>query len=140
MVKVPSNTPRPSKKTKVARAIPLTTRKRYHLFIPALILRMEISLACSSLSVLEVELGMKKDEEKQTANLLDSLHVISVDRGIAGKAASCIRHYQTRGRHIDFVDAVIAATCLRENRVLVTYNLKHYPMPEIRKQTPSEQE
>ena len=96
--------------------------------------------ACSSLSVLEVELGMKKDEEKQTANLLDSLHVISVDRGIAGKAASCIRHYQTRGRHIDFVDAVIAATCLRENRVLVTYNLKHYPMPEIRKQTPSEQE
>ncbi len=93
--------------------------------------------ACSVLSLLEVELGMKPGEESATHRLLDSLRMIPVSKAIARQAAQYILKYKSRGRMIDFVDAVIAATCLAEDLTLVTYNLKHYPMPEISKLAPS---
>lgn len=92
--------------------------------------------ACSALSVLEVELGMKPGEEQATRLFLNSLRVIPVSREIARQAAQYIRKYKSHGRQIDFVDSVIAATCLSEGLTLVTYNLKHYPMPEISKLSP----
>lgn len=93
--------------------------------------------ACSALSVLEVELGMKKGEEEATFGFLDSLRVVPVTKAIAREAAAYIRRYEARGRKIDFVDAVIAATCLLEGFRLVTYNMKHYPMTDFEKSVPS---
>ncbi len=92
--------------------------------------------ACSSLSVLEVELGMKSGEEEATRSFLDSLRVVGVSKSTARKAADYIRTYQRKGRAIDFVDAAIAATCVEEGLILVTYNLKHYPMSDFVKRAP----
>ena len=88
--------------------------------------------ACSALSVIEVTSGMKKGEEKMTHSLFDSLHVLDVDRAVADKAAQLILQLRGKGIGADIPDAVIAATCLVHNLILVTYNTKHYPCPELR--------
>lgn len=88
------------------------------------------------MSILEVELGMKVGEEDATRRLLDSLRIISVSKEIAREAARFIRTYNARGKRIDFVDAVIAATCLEQGMILVTYNRKHYPMAGLLIRTP----
>jgi predicted nucleic acid-binding protein len=88
--------------------------------------------ACSALSVLEVQLGVKKGEEEKTDRFLRSLKVFDVNREIANKAAQLIREYRATGVTIDLPDAVIASTCILHDLALVTYNTKHYPIPELK--------
>jgi predicted nucleic acid-binding protein len=60
------------------------------------------------------------------------MRVIDVDRGVAWLAGELISGYGRRGITLDFVDATIAATCLRHHLALATYNVKHYPIRELR--------
>jgi predicted nucleic acid-binding protein len=87
--------------------------------------------ACSALSVLEVQLGVRRGEEEKTDRFLGSLRIFDVDRTVAGKAAQIVRENRARGMTIDLPDAVIAATCILYDLVLVTYNKKHYPILQI---------
>ncbi len=91
---------------------------------------------CSALTVLEVELGMKTHEELPTRRFFDSIKVLPLEKEIARKAAEFIQKYNKRGFKLDFVDAAIAATCIISDLDLITYNLKHYPMPELVKMAP----
>ena len=86
---------------------------------------------CSSLSVTEVVLGMKKNEENMTRDFLNSLEVIPVGRQEGWSAGELIRKYQSQGTTMDFIDAIIAATCIIHNLILVTYNSKHFAIKEI---------
>ncbi|HAF70428.1 MAG: putative ribonuclease VapC [Acetothermia bacterium 64_32] len=86
---------------------------------------------CSSLSVIEVLIGAKPEEEERTRKFLSALEVLPVDREVAEKAAEYIKTYQDK-KNPDFADAVIAATAMVHGLALVTYNRRHYPMPEIR--------
>jgi len=88
--------------------------------------------ACSALSVIEVQLGVKKGEEEKTDRFLGSLRVFDVNRKIANRAALLIRGYKAKGVKIEVPDAVIAGTCILNELVLVTYNTKHYPIPELK--------
>ena len=88
--------------------------------------------ACSPLSVIEVQLGMKKGEEEKTARFLKSLRIFDVDLEIASKAAQLIRWHKIRGVTLDLPDSVIAATCILHELILVTYKTKHYPISEIK--------
>jgi predicted nucleic acid-binding protein len=88
--------------------------------------------ACLALSVLEVQLGVKKGEEEKTDRFLRSLKVFDVNREIANKAAQLIRKYRATGVTIDLPDAVIASTCVLHDLTLVTYNVKHYPITEMK--------
>ena len=87
--------------------------------------------ACSALSVLEVQLGVKKGEEEKTDRFLGSLKIFDVTREIAIRAARLIRECKTKGITIDLPDAVIAGTCIVYGLTLVTYNTKHYPIPDL---------
>jgi predicted nucleic acid-binding protein len=87
--------------------------------------------ACSALSVLEVQVGLKKGEEERTAHFLSSLSVIAVTKEIAERAALEIRDQRAQGITIDIPDAIIAATCLTQGLTLVTYNKKHYPFETL---------
>jgi predicted nucleic acid-binding protein len=87
---------------------------------------------CSALSVLEIQLGVKKGEEEKTERFLRSLRIFDVDMEIALKAAQLIRRYKARGLTLDLPDSVIAATCMLHDLILVTYNRKHYPISEIK--------
>ena len=86
---------------------------------------------CSALSVLEVQLGVKKGEEERTSHFFKYLKVFDVNREIAGKAAQLIREFKGKGVTLDIPDAIIASTCILYNLILVTYNRKHYPIAEL---------
>jgi predicted nucleic acid-binding protein len=86
---------------------------------------------CSALSLLEVQLGVKKGEEEKTNYFFGHLKVFDVNREVASKAAQLIREYRGKGVTLDIPDAVIAATCILNDMVLVTYNRKHYPIKEL---------
>jgi predicted nucleic acid-binding protein len=88
--------------------------------------------ACSALSVLEIQLGVKKGEEEKTDRFLKSLRIFDVDMETASKAAQLIRRSKTRGVTLDLPDSVIAATCILHDLILVTYNTKHYPLSEVK--------
>ena len=88
--------------------------------------------ACSALSILEVQLGVKKCEEDKTNLFLGSLKICDVNIEIANKAAQIIREHKVKGITIDLPDAVIAATCLLYDLILVTFNTKHYPVAGIK--------
>lgn len=87
---------------------------------------------CSALSLTEVVAGMRPKEEPATREFLQALRVIDVDRSIAWQAGELIRSHGRQGTTLDFVDATIAATCLRHHLALATYNIKHYPIHELR--------
>jgi len=84
------------------------------------------------MSILEVQLGVKKGEEEATNTFLDALRDYPVDGPIAHQAAKYIREWQKKSKTLDFVDAIIAATCKIHHLILVTYNLSHFPMSDIR--------
>ena len=86
---------------------------------------------CTSLSITEVVLGMRKREEDVTREFLDSLEVIPVGRQEGWLAGELIRKYRSQGTTLDFIDVIIASTCILHNLVLVTYNPKHFIMPDI---------
>jgi len=88
--------------------------------------------ACSALSVLEVQLGVKKGEEEKTDRFLRSLRIFDVNMEIANKGAQLIREYKAKGITIDLPDAIIASTCILHDLILVTNNTKHYPITELK--------
>ena len=88
--------------------------------------------ACSPVSIIEVKIGAKGREEKETKTFLDSLEVCPVDRQVADKASEYVIDYRKKGVTLGIPDAIIAATCIIHGLTLVTYNAKHYPVAEIK--------
>ena len=82
-------------------------------------------LACLVLSLTEVMRGAKAAELQSTEALLAELEVFDITREIAIMAASHVR------RGLGMVDAQILATCLTYGLTLVTYNHKHFDVPEM---------
>ena len=88
-------------------------------------------LACSVMSIVEIQAGVRRREEKKTKALLDSLKPYDVTSAIANLAGNFIRDYRAKGITLDFVDSVVASTAAIHSLTLLTYNVKHYPMPEV---------
>ena len=86
---------------------------------------------CSAISILEVEMGMKKSEEEKTSRFLKALKVFEVNREVASQAAKIARDQKPKGLTMGLGDAIIAGTCLLNNLTLVTYNRKHYPVESL---------
>jgi hypothetical protein len=96
-------------------------------------LSKERLLGCSPLSIVEIKIGMKKGEENPTNLFFEAIKIWDINREIAELAADYIIHYKKNGISLDFVDAAIAATCKLKDLTLMTYNVDHYPMRDIRK-------
>lgn len=88
--------------------------------------------ACSALSVLEVQIGVRGGEEEKTNIFLKSLRIFDVNAEIANNAARLIRTYKKKGITLDLPEAVIASTCLLHDLVLVSYNTRHYPIDNMK--------
>ncbi|MCX5999480.1 MAG: type II toxin-antitoxin system VapC family toxin [Chloroflexi bacterium] len=91
---------------------------------------------CSPISIVEVQMGVRDGERDKTNMFLDSLDVYAIDRATANKAGEYIREYGRRGIRLSPPDAMIAATCVLNDLVLVSYNSRHYPMPDVRLRSP----
>lgn len=89
------------------------------------------ALACSVLSILEIWTGVRPGEERKTQALLEPLRVVPVDSSIARRAAILLSLRKRQRDPREWIDAVIAATCLELRLALVTYNLRDYPYRDI---------
>ena len=94
-------------------------------------------LAISVITLTELASGMRPGEEARTERLLSLFNVIDVNEVIGRQAAAYLRQFR-RSHNLELGDALIAATALQTGADLVTRNLKHYPMTDIRVVAPYE--
>ncbi|MGQ0666908.1 MAG: type II toxin-antitoxin system VapC family toxin [Nitrospiraceae bacterium] len=85
--------------------------------------------SCSVISVAELSVGMRPEEETGTRTLLDALVIIPVTLEIAEVAGRFKK--RTTSRRLELADCLIAATAFVEGAPLATGNVKDYPMHEI---------
>jgi hypothetical protein len=84
---------------------------------------------CSVISVAELYVGMRPEEETATRRFLDGLVVIPVTQEIAEVAGRFKK--RTKSRQLELADCLIAATAFVEGATLATGNVKDYPMQEV---------
>ena len=90
-------------------------------------------LACCAINVTEVYAGLRSHEETRTRELLESLQYYPVDWSVARLAGLLKRDYTRKGITLAATDVTIAAVALHYQLTLITDNLKHYPMKELRR-------
>lgn len=83
-------------------------------------------LAISALTRMEIQAGMHPSEEYVTQRLLSRFENLPLDSSVADRAGDVIRHCRGQGNSISIPDAIIAATALTHNLVLVTFNQTHF--------------
>jgi predicted nucleic acid-binding protein len=88
---------------------------------------------CCSINIAEVYAGMRPKEKLRTDAFLDNLYCYDITRTIAVRAGALRYHWSQRGTTLSTSDTIIAGTVLTHNLTLMTDNLKHYPMPELKK-------
>jgi predicted nucleic acid-binding protein len=84
--------------------------------------------ACSVLSRVEIEGGMRSGERVSVARLFSVLRLEPVTDAIARQAAEYLRAHRRSHPGIDVVDYVVAATSQLLDAELLTLNVKHFPM------------
>ena len=89
-------------------------------------------LACCAVNVTEVYAGMRPKEESKTEALLQSLEYYQISWDVAKLAGLLKRDYSKKGQTLSLSDTTIAAVALEYNLTLITDNIKHYPMPQLK--------
>lgn len=106
---------------------------REHRPTTALLTRLALNahLGIAAISRTEVLIGMRSHERERTLQLLNALACYPLEVAVADLAAELVRRYRRQGVMLDIPDALIAATALDQGLVLLTYNPRHFPMPEL---------
>jgi predicted nucleic acid-binding protein len=90
-----------------------------------------ILLACTSINVCEMYMGMRPHEADTTERFLRSLEFFPVTWEIARHAGTLYSQWRAKGQTLSLADVTIAAVCLTHKLTLVTDNDKHFPMAEL---------
>ncbi|MEI7636136.1 MAG: type II toxin-antitoxin system VapC family toxin [Syntrophus sp. (in: bacteria)] len=88
-------------------------------------------LFISVISRTEIFSGVRKGEEETIQSLFDLLTPVDVDMAIADRAGEYLKKY-AKSHAVTIGDAIIAATAREMGGTLVTRNLKHYPMKDLK--------
>ena len=88
-------------------------------------------LHISAVTYLEIVAGMQPREEDITYDILTSCICHPLDESVAERAGRLIARYRSQGVALGVPDAAIAAIALLSDATLVTYNRKHFPIPEL---------
>jgi hypothetical protein len=94
-------------------------------------------LAISVVTLAELAGGMRPAEETRTERLLSLFTVVGVDEAIGRRAGAYLRQFR-RSHNLELGDALIAATAASGGAEIITRNVKHYPMTDIRVTVPYE--
>lgn len=89
-------------------------------------------LACCPANVSEVYAGMRPREEYATEAFLGSLDYYEITWDVAKLAGLLKRDYSRKGQTLSLTDTTIAAVAMEYNLTLMTDNVKHYPMPQLK--------
>ncbi|MFN8202121.1 MAG: type II toxin-antitoxin system VapC family toxin [Solirubrobacteraceae bacterium] len=85
-------------------------------------------VCASSLTRIELSIGMRPAERRRTDALVAALRWLPVDVAIADEADALARRYGRSHSGIDAVDYCIAATTRVHGLDLWTLNVRHFPM------------
>ncbi len=99
-------------------------------------LALDGQLGLAAISRTEVLAGMRPHERETTLQFLDALACYPLGIAAADLAGDLVRRYRRQGVTLDIPDALIAATALHYELVLLTYNPRHFPMPELQLYAP----
>lgn len=88
-------------------------------------------LACCSINVTELYIGMRPGEEKKTEPFLRSLEFYPVTWEIARLAGRLYNEWRQKGHTPALSDVTVAAVALTNGLALLADNRKHFPMPEL---------
>lgn len=81
-------------------------------------------LACCSINITEVHMGMRPHEAERTEAVLESLEFFPVTQEIAKYAGSLYRAHRRKGLTLALADLIIAAVAIANNLHLATDNPK----------------
>jgi tRNA(fMet)-specific endonuclease VapC len=95
------------------------------------------SLGTSCVNVAEVERGIRPKERKAATDLLSRLHFLETTREAAVRAGRYQAEFERRSRTIHTADALIAGTARAHGAILVTDNVRDFPMRDLRIQAPA---
>jgi len=85
---------------------------------------------CSAITVAEIHAGMRKSEQGKTEELINSMIVLPVTKGVAELAGRFKQ--EARGFDLELDDCLIAATAVTEATELATRNVRRYPTAQVR--------
>ena len=105
--------------------------------VAAFILRSLIdgSLYVSCVNVAEVEAGVRPHEQKAARALLDRLGYLETTKEAAERAGRYQSTLARQGVTIPTPDALVAGTARAHGARLVTDNVRHFPMRDLRVQS-----
>jgi predicted nucleic acid-binding protein len=89
-------------------------------------------LACCSINITEIHMGLRRNEIERTDEVLSSLEFYPVTPEIAKYAGALYREYRQKGITLALPDLTIAAVAIVNKLSLATDNPKDFPMPELR--------
>jgi predicted nucleic acid-binding protein len=91
------------------------------------------TLATTALNVAEVYAGMRPEEAQRTETLLGALDCYDLTGSSGRRAGTLKRRWSKKGRTMALPDMIVAAIGLERGCILMTDNLKDFPMEELRK-------
>lgn len=92
----------------------------------------------SAVNVAEWFAGLRPVERAHWARFVDELQYWDITPAVAIRAGILRYDYARLGRTILIPDALVAATAEAVGAILVTGNIKHFPMPELTVRRPFE--
>jgi predicted nucleic acid-binding protein len=93
----------------------------------------QIAPSISVISRAEIYAGCHPSEQTQTHRLLSYFRSVPVDGNIADMAGRFVYLYRRRGLTLHLEDALIGATAMSDQLILVTRNVDHFPMLSLDK-------
>jgi predicted nucleic acid-binding protein len=87
--------------------------------------------ACYAVNVSEVYTGMRQ-EERKTEALSQGLDYYKINWEVVKRAGLLKRDYSKKGQTLLLTDTTITTVALEYNLTLITDNVKHYPMPQLK--------
>ncbi len=102
-------------------------------------LAREEDVGISPINRFEVMQGMREHERQATLTLLNSLPLYPLDADVADLGGELVRQWRTRGVTLGGPNALIAATALCHQAVLITNNVKDFPMTDLQVAAPDAQ-
>lgn len=89
------------------------------------------SLATSAINIAEIFAGMRPEEERNTEALLTLFQCHEIT-GSAGRLAGKLKNtWGRKGKSLTLTDMTIAAVAIEQGCVLMTDNLKDFPMDNL---------
>lgn len=95
-------------------------------------LSQEGSLSVCAVVVSEIFSGVRPAELSKVEEFLEAMNYVQIDYKTAKRAGLYKRDFQRKGINLSISDTLIASTAVDHSLTLVTKNVRHFPMRELK--------